>query len=536
MVSTQPMAADEAPRLPLTGGRTALGIALLVLSTAGLALLVADYLSASARLSLADAGWSLGALTAVVGITAAWRRSTRRDRMGWRLLMAAGVAWLIGQLIWDAYGTTTVPASPTLADICWLAFALISAIGIHRLGFDEWRTRRVSSLELVPLMVAVCSLVTALLWSDILHSKLSPAAIITSLACPVFYVSAVLVMLQAAVAGALDLRRNPGMAAILGGLALEALGFILWSPLLLAGTYTPGADAVDILCGAGMILIGLGAFKAGPAVPVAAFEQVSRRRGGILPSLTFATLAGFEVALPASRAPRGAELALSLGVAIVGGALIARSSILRRQQDALYAQLDYRGRQLQAANHRLSEESRRDALTGLGNRLRLHEDLGELTSRTDRYHHRYSMALIDLDHFKQYNDEHGHLAGDRALRQVAALLRGHARDGDRAYRYGGEEFLLILPEQDAPAAQAVTERHLARLQQAALPHPTSQPAGVLTFSAGVAAAVPGETPDQVLKRADEALYTAKNTGRDRVVVATSRHPTPGLVSAGLRDS
>lgn len=189
-------------------------------------------------------------------------------------------------------------------------------------------------------------------------------------------------------------------------------------------------------------------------------------RGSILPSLTFATMPALRsLCSPATR--RGAELALSLGVAIVGRrpgrSRLDPSPPTRR----LYAQLDYRGRQLQAANHRLGEESRRDALTGLGNRLRLHEDLAELTSRTNRYHHRYSLVLIDLDNFKQYNDEHG----DRALRQVAALLRGHARDGDRAYRYGGEELLLILPEQDTPAAQAVTERHLARLEKAALATP-----------------------------------------------------------------
>ncbi len=97
---------------------------------------------------------------------------------------AAGglIGWLVGQLFWDAYGFTSFPASPNPADVCWLTFALISAAGVHRLGSGAERSRGVSWLELVPLMVAVSSLMTALLSSDMLSSTLSEAGNITSLA------------------------------------------------------------------------------------------------------------------------------------------------------------------------------------------------------------------------------------------------------------------------------------------------------------------------------------------------------------------
>ena len=525
MACAQVTGADKASGMvrgqPRDRGRTARA-ALLVLSAVALGALVAEYLvSGSAQLWLANGGRTAGALVAVIGVATAWRRNEPGDRLGWALLLAGCIAWLVGQLFWNVYGFTSFPASPNTADVSWLAFALISAAGVHRLGFGAGRSRRVSWLELVPLVVAVCSLMTALLWGDILSSTLSEAANITSLAYPIFYVSAALVMLQAALAGAIDLRSNPGIAAVLVGLGLEALAFILWSSLLLTGSYAVGTHPVNALWGIGMILIGVGAWRAHPAAPVAGFETLSRRRGGILPSLTFVTLAGFQVVFLAEHELPSAELVLSVGVAIVGGALIVRALILRRHQDALYEQLADRERELQAANTRISAESRRDALTGLGNRLRLSEDFAELAARAERYHHGYSLVLIDLDHFKQYNDANGHQAGDRALHQVAALLDGHARDGDRAYRYGGEELLLILPDQNLHDAKTVAERHLKNLEQVAIPHPQNPVSRVLTFSAGVALAQPGETPDEVLKRADQALYTAKDTGRDRIVLAVA---------------
>jgi diguanylate cyclase (GGDEF)-like protein len=500
------------------------GVALLVLSVVSACALTAGYLvsSPTASLKLANAGWTCASLAAVIGVFAAWRRNATCDRSGWALLLVACAAWFGGQIFWDVYGFTSFPASPNPADVCWFAFAAVSAAAVHRLGIGGRRSRNVSRLELAPLIVAVCSLVTALLWSDIQASTLAEGAKVSALAYPVFYVSAAMVVFQIALSGAIDVRRNPGMAAVVAGLVIEALAFILWTELLVEGRYVAGRHAVDALWGAGMILIGIGAWAAGPAVAVPDAEKVSRRRGGILPALTLVTLACFQIVFVADHKSTGAQLALSIGVSVVGLTLIARASILRRHQDALYTQLDDRGRELENANERLSKESRLDALTGLGNRLRLHEDLTEVAARAERYGQDYSLVLCDLDHFKNYNDDLGHQAGDWALQRIAGLLDGCLRAGDRAYRYGGEELLLILPEQDLEDAIAAAERHRVNVEAAALPHPQNRPHGVVTFSAGVAAVQPGETPDQVLKRADDALYAAKSSGRNRVVAA---HPT-----------
>ena len=488
---------------------------LLVLSTVTLAALFADYLaSGPAQLGLANTGWSTGALVAVLGVGSARRRRTGRERSGWSLLLGACGLWLAGQLFWDLYSFTTFPASPNPADGCWLAFAAISAVAVYRLGTAAQSQRQVRLLALTPLILAAAALITALLWSDIDHSTLPETGQITAVAYPIFYVAAALEMLQAALSGVIDLRRNPGLATVLGGLALEAIAFSLWSPMLLDGSYAVGTHTVDALWGVGMILIGLGAYRSAPVAPMPDVARVSRRRGGLLPSAAFVILTGFRIAFVASDAPAGAEHVLTAGVTVIGATLIIRASIMRRQQDVLNDQLE-------DAHRRLTTESRRDSLTGLGNRLRLAEDSDELASRAERYGHGYSLVMIDLDHFKHFNDHHGHQAGDRALRQVAALLEGHARNGDRAYRYGGEELLLILPDQEPHAARAVAERHLANLRQVALPHPENQPSGILTFSAGIATARPGETPDQVLKRADKALYNAKSSGRNRVALLES---------------
>jgi diguanylate cyclase (GGDEF)-like protein len=148
--------------------------------------------------------------------------------------------------------------------------------------------------------------------------------------------------------------------------------------------------------------------------------------------------------------------------------------------------------------------------------------LVELSARTERHGGTYGLVLRDLDRSKDYNDALGHQAGDDALRHVATILDGETRAGDRVYRYGGEELLILLADQDAHAGATVAARHRDGIERAALPHPLNPPTGVLTFSAGVAAAHPGETPTEVLRRADEALYRAESSG-----LSTRSPPPPG---------
>jgi diguanylate cyclase (GGDEF)-like protein len=187
---------------------------------------------------------------------------------------------------------------------------------------------------------------------------------------------------------------------------------------------------------------------------------------------------------------------------------------------------------LTALHRRMHQDARHDALTGLGNRLRLAEDLEALCGRVARYGHSYCVALFDIDAFKGYNDGLGHLAGDEVLRAVAESLRSGARSGDAVYRYGGEEFLVLLPEQSLDSAAQAAERLRAAVEALGLEHPGG---GVVTVSAGVAGLDdPERRPDELFEQADGALYEAKAGGRNRVHVhqgATAAAPAIRVVVA-----
>jgi diguanylate cyclase (GGDEF)-like protein/PAS domain S-box-containing protein len=156
-----------------------------------------------------------------------------------------------------------------------------------------------------------------------------------------------------------------------------------------------------------------------------------------------------------------------------------------------------------------------DPLTGVGNRRRLDEALRTEISRMHRYDGRLSAVMTDLDHFKRINDRHGHQVGDQVLQKFARLLQSHCRDIDLVARFGGEEFVILMPEVGLDEARACAERMRATLAQATIP-PLAEP---VTASFGVAELAPGEDGEALLRRADEALYAGKAAGRDRVTVA-----------------
>jgi diguanylate cyclase (GGDEF)-like protein len=191
----------------------------------------------------------------------------------------------------------------------------------------------------------------------------------------------------------------------------------------------------------------------------------------------------------------------------------------------LRASLARRRDELAAALERVQQLASHDELTGVYNRRHLMELLEQQRERAQRHGEGLAVCILDLDHFKRINDVHGHLAGDDALRSFCALVRQQLRRMDvlgRAQvessfgRYGGEEFLLLLPYTGNDGALQC----LARLRVSLGEHPLMTCAGPLpmTFSAGVAEYRVGETASQVLARADAALYRAKANGRDRVEI------------------
>jgi len=159
-----------------------------------------------------------------------------------------------------------------------------------------------------------------------------------------------------------------------------------------------------------------------------------------------------------------------------------------------------------------------DALTGLANRRSFDDTLSRAVSSAARYGRPLCLVVLDVDHFKLYNDHYGHAEGDYALQTMGQCLREQAkRPGDLPARVGGEEFAVVL--EDTPVSGAVhwVSRVQQRLAELVIPHPLNSASDFLTFSAGVACAMPGDTPESLYKRADAALYRAKNDGRNRVV-------------------
>ncbi|RFO94867.1 hypothetical protein DIC66_21265 [Rhodoferax lacus] len=181
------------------------------------------------------------------------------------------------------------------------------------------------------------------------------------------------------------------------------------------------------------------------------------------------------------------------------------------------------GRQLEARNRQLDLLSNTDSMTGIANRRRFDEALIAEWQRASRNGNELSLLMVDIDHFKKYNDHYGHLAGDACLRRVAqVLLQCTRRAGDLAARFGGEEFVMLLPAADVSRALEVAEKCMVDMQLMGLPHAASPTSPTLTVSIGVACLDdPARfSPVALINAADAALYRAKAAGRARYALAT----------------
>ena len=184
---------------------------------------------------------------------------------------------------------------------------------------------------------------------------------------------------------------------------------------------------------------------------------------------------------------------------------------------ALHRQLSQQNAELERLNRALFDQGRTDALTRVGNRLRMQEDLAQLWNRAKRQaSHGFCIALVDVDFFKRYNDTCGHQAGDEVLRTIARTLVNGARAGDAVYRYGGEEFLVMLPEPSVEGAVTAMHRLHAAIEALQIAHPGINDPHV-TISVGIARFADDKSLDELIKEADVALYVAKSRGRNRVL-------------------
>jgi diguanylate cyclase (GGDEF)-like protein len=202
------------------------------------------------------------------------------------------------------------------------------------------------------------------------------------------------------------------------------------------------------------------------------------------------------------------------------------------QRKARERELEELNNWLHGTNLELAKQARTDGLTGLANRIAFDGALQSEWGRAAREERSLAVLLIDVDHFKAYNDRYGHPAGDECLARVGRIVRREARrPGDFVARYGGEEFIVLLPDTDLNGATAVAEQVRAAFVQERIPHAASTAAPFVTVSVGVAATVPRPSlgPGPLVENADSALYAAKHAGRNRVIarhVMTIAPPPP----------
>jgi len=200
--------------------------------------------------------------------------------------------------------------------------------------------------------------------------------------------------------------------------------------------------------------------------------------------------------------------------------LRSKNAELANLNSSLEEKVAIRTRELETLNARLSELAITDGLTGLYNHRHFRERLALELERSNRTGRPLSVLMIDVDSFKHYNDCHGHLAGDNALRGVAKVLQHGRRANDVVARYGGEEFAILLVDAVGSSAKEVAERVVAQIAEFPFEFGATQPLGRLTISVGVATApADGGDAATVLTAADRALFAAKSAGRNTVRVA-----------------
>jgi diguanylate cyclase (GGDEF)-like protein len=282
----------------------------------------------------------------------------------------------------------------------------------------------------------------------------------------------------------------------------------------------------------------LGGFSNGSAVmvwaffaPLAAmlFADLAYAAGWLLAFLVLTLVSGFVDLTPFAAQvrpmPRLANVAffvMNMGAGFVSIYFVLNSFVRDRERSHLAAvkareALEQANLELQRNQARISELMLTDPLTGAGNRRHLDERFLLEVDRARRYDKQLSVVIADLDHFKAINDAFGHNVGDEVLKAVAAVMRSKIRTTDFLARFGGEEFVLLLPETGRAGAELLAER----IRRALELEPVAGLDQPVTASFGAATALASESAKEVLKRADDALYQAKNAGRNRLVVADS---------------
>jgi diguanylate cyclase (GGDEF)-like protein len=420
---------------------------------------------------------------------------------------AAKAAWLwfaAGQLL-NVLGTLAeavigrvlhLETWPSAADALWLS--LYPALVIGLLLLIRRRTEGHDWGSLVDATTITTGL-GLLSWVFLIRpvaddSSLSLVARVVSIAYPVGDIL-VLAMVTRLLVGAGS--RTLAFRLLAGALLLYLAGDATWAVINYVGL-EPGPAATKLLqmnfLTAYLLVGAAGLHSSVREVGEPATRRTLRLSPALLGLLTLASLLA-----PAILGYQVWRHQVTDGVAIVIGSMTLFLLVVTRMAQLL--------RQIERQSKQLSQLTRVDDLTGLPNRRAWSAELPVAIERARRDQAALSIALLDLDHFKRFNDEYGHQAGDRLLKTATAAWSAQLRAVDQLARYGGEEFIALLPGATAELATGVLERLRA-----------VRPAGQ-TFSAGVATWDGNETSEELIARADRALYQAKDAGRDRILVA-----------------
>lgn len=189
-----------------------------------------------------------------------------------------------------------------------------------------------------------------------------------------------------------------------------------------------------------------------------------------------------------------------------------------REQEYLFSTLSRQNDELGSLNRKFREMAIRDGLTGLFNHRHAQDRLAEEFDRAKKFGRDLSILFMDLDHFKFFNDTHGHQAGDDLLQMLGALLTQNTRESDVIARWGGEEFIIIAPETGSKQACVLAEKIRTQVAEYDFPHSSEQPLGVLSVSIGVATTTESvDDVERLVKLADDGAYHAKENGRNRAI-------------------
>jgi diguanylate cyclase (GGDEF)-like protein len=433
-------------------------------------------------------------LVAVVGILAGVRMHGLRP-LPWLLLGAGQLAFLLGDVLWDVYdGVLHIAPGPSLAVVLYLAGYPLMAAGLAVLA-----RRRAPAAGAGVIDSAIVTIgVSVVSWVFVIAPLASDTSVATvDRIVAVAYPVGDLLLLAMAVRLFLAPGRPSRGHRILGaGLLVVLVADALYAQATLGATALVSERFLDTGWLAGYALIGTAVLDPtirAIAEPAPRREELGRARLWLLAGAS--VLAPATLALQTARGADAQPMLIALTSAALFGLVVRRmSGLVRRVED-------------QAAE--LARAARTDALTGAPNRRAWDEQLAIELARAARTGAPVSIAMLDLDHFKAYNDRLGHQAGDVMLRRTTDAWRAQLRSIDVLARYGGEEFGVILPGCGAEEAAAIVER--LRI---------ATPDGE-TSSAGVAAWDGTESAELLFARTDRALYAAKRSGRDRTVVAYS---------------